>query len=146
MSEAEYTRLTYDTALHFARAVNPNPRMSFVYVSGSGTDSSEKGRMMWARVKGKTENDLMKLPFRQVFAFRPGFMVAIEGQKRVLKWYRYVSWLIPFLKVVLPNMINTLQQVAQAMVYAARYGFEKNVVEIKDITLLAGRASAQHKQ
>lgn len=138
--EDEFKKLTYDTALAFARAVNPNPAMSFIYVSGAGTDSSEKGRAMWARVKGKTENDLMKLPFRQVFAFRPGFMVAVEGQKRLLKAYKYLSWLAPVLKIVTPGMINTLTQVAYAMIYAAQHGYEKNVVEVKDITILANRA------
>jgi len=143
MKEAEYRRITYDTTLTFAQAVNPNPGMSFVYVSGGGTDSTEKGRMMWARVKGKTENDLMKLPFKQVFAFRPGFMVATGGQRRVLKYYKYVSWLFPVIKVVLPNMINTMNQVGQAMIYAAQHGYEKNVVEVKDITILANRAKEQ---
>jgi len=141
MSEPEYTRITYDTTLRFARAVHPNPHMSFVYVSGGGTDSSEKGRMMWARVKGKTENDLMKLPFKQVFAFRPGLMEATANQKNVLKYYKYVEWLFPIVKIILPNMINTMSQVAQAMIYAAQNGYEKNVVEVKDITVLAKRAS-----
>jgi uncharacterized protein YbjT (DUF2867 family) len=143
MKEPEYTRLTYNTTLAFAKAVNPNPQMSFVYVSGSGTDSSEKGRSMWARVKGKTENDLMKLPFKQVFAFRPGVMIATEGQKNVLKYYKYFTWLFPLLKAVSPNFINTLRQVGQAMIHAARNGYEKNVVEVKDITILANRAKQQ---
>jgi uncharacterized protein YbjT (DUF2867 family) len=144
MKESEYTRITYNTTLNFAKAVNPNPQMSFVYVSGSGTDSSEKGKLMWARVKGKTENDLMKLPFKQVFAFRPGFMIATEGQRNVLKYYKYISWLIPVMKLVFPNIINSLRQVGQAMIYAARYGYEKNVVEVKDITILSVRVSKQN--
>ena len=142
--EPEFRRITYDTTMAFANALSPKEKMSFIYVSGGGTDSSEKGRMMWARVKGKTENDLMKLPFKQVFAFRPGFMVATPGQKRVLKYYKYISWLFPFIKLVLPNMINTLQQVAQAMIFAARHGYEKKVVEVKDITILARRAQEQN--
>lgn len=97
--------------------------------------------MMWARVKGKTENDLMKLPFKQVFAFRPGFMVATEGQRRVLNYYKYIAWLFPAIKMVLPNMINTMRQVGQAMIYTAQHGYEKAVAEVKDITILAGRAS-----
>lgn len=141
--EPEFTRLTYDTTLTFARAVSPNASMSFVYVSGSGTDSTEKGRMMWARVKGKTENDLMKLPFRQVFAFRPGMMTPIEGQQRVLKAYKYFSWLAPLLRTFFPNMINSLQQVGQAMIYASLHGYEKNVVEVKDIHILANRAQGK---
>lgn len=143
MKEPQYTRLTYDTTLAFAKALHPAPHLSFVYVSGSGTDSSEKGRLMWARVKGRTENDLMRLPFKQVFAFRPGFMKATEGQRYVLKYYKYFAWLYPVLKVVAPNAVNTLRQVGQAMIYAARYGYEKAVVEVKDITILADRATKQ---
>jgi hypothetical protein len=135
--ESEYTRLTYDTTMHFARAVHPNPDMSFVYVSGGGTDSSEKGRQMWARVKGKTENDLMKLPFKQAFGYRIGFLIAAEGQKRVLKYYRYVNWMIPFLKVVAPNIISSMKEVALSMVYAAQNGYEKNVIQVKDIKIMA---------
>ena len=146
MKEPEFRRIIYDTTMTFANALSPMEMMSFIYVSGGGTDSSEKGRMMWARVKGKTENDLMKLPFKQVFAFRPGFMIATPGQKRVLKYYKYFSWLIPFIKLVLPNMINTLQQVAQAMIYAARNGYEKKIVEVKDITILARRAQEQNNK
>jgi hypothetical protein len=140
MKEAEYTRLTYDTALAFAKALSPKPQMSFIYVSGASTDSTEKGRMMWARVKGKTENDLMKLPFRQVFAFRPGLMTIIEGQQRVLKLYKRLSWLVPVLKLLIPSRINSLHQVGQAMIYASQYGYEKNIIEIRDITTLANRA------
>lgn len=143
MKEPEYTRITYDTTLTFAKAVNPNPQMSFVYVSGKSTDSSEKGRYMWARVKGKTENDLMKLPFKQVFAFRPGIMKATEGQKHLLKLYKYFSWLFPLIKVMFPNAANTLRQVGQAMIYAAQNGYEKNIVEVKDISILADRAGYQ---
>lgn len=143
MKEDEYRRITYDTTLHFAQALQPTAGMAFVYVSGGGTDSTEKGRMMWARVKGKTENDLMKLPFRQVFAFRPGFMKAIPGQVRVLPMYKYVAWLFPVLRKVSPNIVNTLEEVGQAMLYAAQHGYEKNVVEVKDIYILAGRAQSE---
>lgn len=140
MNEAEYTRATYNTTLTFAKALHPKPQMSFIYVSGGGTDSSEKGRMMWARVKGRTENDLMKLPFGQVFAFRPGFMVAIEGQKRLPKFYKYISWLFPAVKIFLPKMINTLRQVGKAMIHAAQHGYEKQVIQVADITVLAERS------
>lgn len=141
MKEAEYTLITYDMTLNFAKAVNPNPRMSFVYVSGGGTDSTEKGRAMWARVKGRTENDLMKLPFKQAFAFRPGFMESTDKQRNISQYYKYISWLFPVIKIVLPNIITTMSQVGQAMIYAAQFGYEKNVVEVKDIRILAERAS-----
>jgi uncharacterized protein YbjT (DUF2867 family) len=144
MNEEEYRRITYDTTLHFAKALNPNPQMSFMYVSGGGTDTSEKGRMAWARIKGKTENDLMKLPFKQAFGYRIGFLIAAEGQKRVLKYYRYVNWMIPVLKVVAPHMISTMNEVALSMVYAARNGYEKNVIQVKDIKIMAGKALKQN--
>jgi uncharacterized protein YbjT (DUF2867 family) len=141
MKEAEFTKLTYDTTLTFARALSPKQNMTFIYVSGAGTDSSEKGRAMWARVKGKTENDLMQLSFKRAFAFRPGIMVATKGQTRVLKYYKYFTWLFPLLKVLAPRIINDMNQVGQAMIEAARNGYEKNVVEVKDITILSTRAN-----
>ena len=141
MTEADYTRVSYDTTMAFAKAVSPNPQMSFVYVSGGGTDSTEKGRVMWARVKGKTENALMKLPFKQAFAFRPGFMEPTVGQKNVSKYYTYISWLAPVIRIILPNIITTMSQVGQAMIQAAQKGYEKNVIEVKDIKILSERAS-----
>ena len=101
---------------------------------------------MWARVKGKTENDLMKLPFKRVFAWRPAFMKAIPGQKRLLKAYKYFAWLYPVLKLVAPNSVNTLSEVGQAMIYAVQNGYEKNIVEVKDIKILFNRASGQKQQ
>lgn len=143
MNEADFTKMTYDTTLTFAKAVSPNSAMAFVYVSGAGTDSTENGRTMWARVKGKTENDLRKLPFKNVFAFRPGFMKAMDGQKYLLSLYKYLAWLYPFLKVVFPSGVNTLNQVGNAMICASQNGYEKNIVEVKDITILAERAGVK---
>lgn len=140
MKEPEYTRITYNTTLAFARALNPKSQMTFVYVSGAGTDSSEKGRSMWARVKGKTENDLMKLPFRQVFAFRPGVMKFSEGQKNISKTQKFMSGLYPIFKAIFPNASSTLRQVGQAMIYASLIGYEKSIVEVKDIKIMADRA------
>jgi len=137
MNEEAYRRITYDTTMHFAKALNPNPKLSFIYVSGGGTDSSEKGRMAWARIKGKTENDLMKLPFKQAFGYRIGFLIAAEGQKKVLKYYRYVTWMVPVLKVVAPNIISPMKEVALSMIYAAKNGYEKNVIQVKDIKIMA---------
>lgn len=142
MKEDEYKRITYDSTINFAKAVNPNPDMSFVYVSGGGTDSTEKGRMMWARVKGKTENDLMKIPFKQVFGYRIGFMIAGPEQTRVLKYYKYISWLFPLLKLLFPNFITTMNQVALSMIYVVQNGYEKNVIEVKDIKLMAKKVLA----
>jgi uncharacterized protein YbjT (DUF2867 family) len=139
VKEPEYRLITYDTTLNFANALHPKSEITFIYVSGGGTDGSERGRSMWARVKGKTENDLMKLPFKQVFAYRPMFMKIIAGQKNIPKWYKYGSWLFPVLKII-PGTVNSLQQVAQSMIYVAQSGYDKSVVEVKDITILAERA------
>lgn len=140
MSEADYRRITYDTTLHFAKALHPNPEMSFLYVSGGGTDSTEKGRLAWARIKGKTENDLMKLPFRQAFGYRIGFMIASPGQQRVLKYYRYLSWMIPFIKILMPNAIATMKQVAHSMVRVTQSGYKRNIISVRDIKILSGES------
>jgi uncharacterized protein YbjT (DUF2867 family) len=145
MKEDEYRRITYDTTLNFARAVQPNPQMSFIYVSGGGTDSTEKGRLKWARIKGKTENDLMKLPFKQAFGYRIGFLIAASGQKRVLKGYRYISWLLPIIKVLLPNVVSTMQQVALSMISVSCHGYERNIIHVKDIRVLAEKALQENQ-
>jgi len=136
-NEQEYTYLTYDTTMAFARQLlTYSPGISFVYVSGAGTDSSEKGRSMWARVKGKTENDLAKLPFKQEYNFRPGFMKAVPGQRNLLKLYRALGWMFPFFKLIMPNMTSTLQQVGTAMINAVTKGYPSQVLEVKDINKL----------
>jgi uncharacterized protein YbjT (DUF2867 family) len=139
MKEEDYRRITYDTTMNFARALNPDSKMSFVYVSGGGTDSTEKGSMMWARIKGKTENDLMKLPFKQAFGFRIGFIIPNPQQKMVLKYYKYMSWLIPLIRFAFPNIITSINQVALAMIYASRNGYPSNVIYVKDIKLMASK-------
>ena len=138
MKEPEYTRLTYTLTIHVAETLaRLNKEMTFCYVSGSGTDSSEKGRIMWARVKGKTENDLMKLPFKSVYAFRPAFMKPTKGLKNVLSFYKYILWLYPALRAISPAYFGTLQEVGQAMINVARLGYEKPILELKDIRALA---------
>jgi hypothetical protein len=140
MKEPEYTRLTFDTTTHFAKAVlHQNSGLTFIYVSGAGTDSSEKGRMMWARVKGRTENTLAKMPFKKVYIFRPGFMKLTPGQKNALKMYKYVGWMYPFLKLVYPNGTSTLKQVGQAMINCLISGSAKHILEVKDINMLGER-------
>lgn len=133
MNEAEYTYITYHTTLHFAKALSPSSSLSFIYVSGGGTDSTEQSRMMWARVKGRTENDLMKLPFKQVFGFRIGFVKPTAGQHHVLPYYKYISWLFPLISVLLPDMYNTMREVSQAMIYLSRHSYPGNVIYVKDI-------------
>jgi uncharacterized protein YbjT (DUF2867 family) len=138
MTEPAYTLITYDLTLHFAQTVVAlNPDMVFAYVSGALTDSTEQGKVMWARVKGKTENALLKLPFKKVYNFRPGFMKATAGQKNVKSYYKYISWMYPLLKALMPNHVSTLKEVGLAMINAVQKGYPKPILEIKDIKLLA---------
>jgi len=142
MKEPEYTRITYDLTKSFAQTLSKlNPDMTFCYVSGAGTDSSEKGRIMWARIKGKTENDLMKLQFKDVYAFRPAFMKPIAGQKNAPIFLNYVIWLYPVLHSLLPQYFGLLSDVGLAMISCAIYGTGKRVLEAKDIAELAGKTS-----
>lgn len=138
MGEAEYTRITYDTTLRFAHALLPAPRMTFIYVSGAGTSSAETG-MMWARVKGKTENDLMKLPFGRSYMFRPGLMKARAEQTTIPKMQKVLKCLYPVLKVLMPGTASTMEQVGKAMIEAASKGSDKRVMEVRDINALAER-------
>lgn len=139
-NEADYTRSTYDTTLHFAGAVaGVNPGSTFIYVSGAGTDSTEKGRLMWARVKGRTENVLLKLPFKKVCNFRPGVMQPMPGQQHVLTWYKYAGWLFPMVKRLFPNSASTLQQVARAMIICATTVAGRKVLEVSNINQLSSK-------
>jgi len=139
-SEAEYTRITYDTTLHFAETlVKVNPAMVFVYVSGAMTDSTEKGRTMWARVKGRTENALTRVGFRAAYNFRPGFMKPMPGQKNVQKYYGLIGWMYPMLRAVAPNYASTLRDVGRAMIRCAAEGYPKQILEIRDINAAGGQ-------
>ena len=138
MKEADYYKMTYTLTLHIAGTLSRlNPEMTFCYISGAGTDSSEKGRSMWARVKGKTENDLMKLPFKQVFAFRPGFIRPTKGLKNTLPYYKYFIWLYPVGRSAFPNFFCSLQELGLAMINSVNGGTRRAVVEGKDIIALA---------
>ena len=138
MTEAEYSHITYDTTLSVAHTlVRLNKSMVFCHVSGAMTDGSEKGRIMWARVKGKAENALLKVGFREVYNFRPGFMKPTPGQRNVKSYYGLIAWLYPILRVLLPNQVSTLQGVARAMINSVRQGYPKSVLEIRDINALA---------
>jgi len=137
LSEADYTRITYDTTLHFAQVLAIiQPDMVFIYVSGANTDSTEQGKTMWARVKGRTENALGRCGFRAEFNFRPGFMKAYPGQRNVSFWYYGITWLFPLARLVAPNWVSTMQQVGRAMIRAAIYGAPKTVLEVNDINAL----------
>jgi uncharacterized protein YbjT (DUF2867 family) len=138
MKEDKYTHITYDTTMAFAKTMlTYNPDMVFTYVSGSHTDSSEKGRLMWARVKGKTENDLMKLPFKGVYNFRPGVMLPFENQKNWKSAYKFIAKLI---KAFAPKNVLPIQEVGRAMINAVTIGYPKSILEIPDIKELAARA------
>ncbi len=134
MDKDEYYQKTYVLTMHMATLLaTHNPGMTFCYISGAGTDSTEQGRLHWARVKGKTENDLMKLPFKQVFAFRPGGIIASKGQKNVLKMYNYLGWLLPVIKFFAPNSVSTVADIGRAMIHVTEKGYAKKVLEVSDI-------------
>lgn len=140
MKEEEFYRLTYTLTMNFAATLaRQNPGMIFCYISGAGTDSTEKGRMMWARVKGKTENELMKLPFKNVYNFRPGILKPTKGLKNTLGFYKYLGWLIPLIKLIAPNSVLSLKELGRAMINASMTGYEKQIVEVKDIIILSKR-------
>lgn len=135
VSEENFRIAAYDTTLHFAKAVGAKPTVTFIYVSGGGTDPN--GKMTWARIKGQTEADLMKLPFRQAFGYRVGFMQPFKEQKRVKSYYKYFSWMVPVIKIIAPNIINTMSEVGKSMIYAAKYGYDKNIITPKDVKIMA---------
>lgn len=135
MNEADYTRITYDTTLHFAKVLAEiNPSMVFNFVTGAQTDSSEQGKVMWANVKGRTENALMRLPFRAQYNFRPGFMKPVKGQKNVRWFFKPVIAVFPYL---FPKQSLTLNEVGQAMINSVLTNYPKQVLEISDIRALA---------
>jgi hypothetical protein len=142
MQESEYERLTYDLTLAIAHVLVPlNPGMTFIYVSGTGTDSSEQGRQMWARVKGRTENALQQLPFKAVYLFRPGIIQPLHGIHSKTPSYQFfyslVGPLLTPLRKLFPNTILTTQIIGQAMLNAVRRGAPKAVLESRDIRILA---------
>lgn len=140
MKEPEFYKMAYTLTMHVAETLSrKNTGMTFCYISGSGTDSTEKGRSMWARVKGKTENDLAKLPFKKTYAFRPGYLHPTPGLKNTLPYYKWLSWMYPFFRTFFPGFVSTLKELGLAMINAVRLGYEKPVLEVKDIVDLAKR-------
>jgi uncharacterized protein YbjT (DUF2867 family) len=141
MSEKDYTRVTKDFTLAAAEPLSRlNPNMTFIYVSGTGTDSSERGRVMWARVKGETENLLLRLPFKGVYMFRPGLIQPLHGIKSKTVLYRILYLLtgpfIPLLKSLFPKTVTTTEQVGRAMIRIAKQGAPKRLLENIDINAL----------
>lgn len=134
VNEEKYTYITYDTTIAFASALlQANPNISFCYVTGRGTDSTEKGKSMWARVKGRTENTLMKMPFRGEYNFRPAGMLAFPQQKKSKAIYKYI---VKAIGLFAPSSVLTLSEVGKAMINAVLHGAPKQVLEIKDIKAL----------
>jgi uncharacterized protein YbjT (DUF2867 family) len=138
MKEDEYERVTYGITMAAAEVLSRlNPMMTFIYVSGAGTDSSEHGRIMWARVKGRTENALLRLPFKAAYMFRPGVIEPLHGVRSKTPAYRIVYALVgpllPLLRRAFPNSILTTEQIGLAMLSVAKHGAQKRILESKDI-------------
>ncbi|MDQ6690140.1 MAG: NAD-dependent epimerase/dehydratase family protein [Gemmatimonadota bacterium] len=142
MTEERYARATYDVTLGVAKTLlRTSPDMTFIYVSGTGTDSSERGRVMWARVKGRTENALLSLPFRAAYMFRPGAVIPLHGIRSSTRWYNVIyavaKPIYPILKRVAPAMVTTTEKLGRAMIAVARNGYSTHVLEMADINRLA---------
>ena len=142
MSERDYAKVTYDLTLAVAQTLaRRNPAMTFVYVSGRGTDSTEHGRSMWARVKGKTENALLRLPFKSAYMFRPGIIMPMHGITSKTTLYRLAYLVLtplnPLIRMLAPTSITTTEQVGRAMLAVARHGYSKHLIEAADINALS---------
>jgi uncharacterized protein YbjT (DUF2867 family) len=147
MSEQEYRHLTFDLTLGAAGTLaERNPGMTFIYVSGAGTDSTEHGRVMWARVKGATENALLRLPFKAAYMFRPGAIQPLHGVTSRTRLYRIIyavtGPLWPILRRLFPNQVSTTERIGQAMLAAASKGAPKPILEPPDIEALARTRNA----
>jgi len=142
MKEEQYKNITYGFTLSLAKILYEiNPQMTFNYVSGQGTDSSEKGRIMWGRVKGKTENDLLNMGFKQAFMFRPGAIIPLRGIKSRTKnfqfMYDYFMWLVKLIKAIAPNSVVNTTQIGLAMINSVLNGYTQRVLKPKDIIILS---------
>ena len=146
MSEEDYRRVTYDIALAGAQTlVKLNPNMTMAFISGAGTDSSERGRVMWARVKGQTENALLRLPFKAAYMFRPGVIVPLHGIKSKTPLYRIpyaiMGPLLPLLNRTFPRYVTSTEKLGRAMLTAAKHGAPKTILETADINDLGAIAA-----
>ena len=138
MNEEQYTKITYELTLAAAETlVKLNPNMTFIYVSGAGTDGTEQGRSMWDRVKGKTENDLLKLPFKAAYMFRPALIQPMHGIKSMTRAYRVgyaiAAPLFPVLKALFPRYVTTTEEVGRAMLRVAKQGHPNSILENDDL-------------
>ena len=138
VKEPEYYHITYTLTIDIAKRLSRlNPQMTFCYISGAGADSPEKAKFMQARVKGKTENDLMKLPFKRVYSFRPGLLQPTKGLKNVHKFYYVYRLFYPIFRLVVPKFVSTLKELSLAMINSATKGYEKQILEVQDIVKLS---------
>ena len=144
MTEEQYTRVNYDLTISVARTLlRTSPNVTFIYVSGAGTDSSERGRAMWARVKGRTENTLLSLPFRAAYMFRPGAVIPLHGIRSSTRWYNVMyavtKPIYPILRRLAPTMVTTTEELARAMLAVARNGYSTHILEMADIIRIGAR-------
>ncbi|MFF2091409.1 NAD-dependent epimerase/dehydratase family protein [Paenibacillus sp. NPDC058174] len=138
MNEQTYSKVTYDLTLHMAEILaDRNPGMVFCYVSASGADSSEQGRSMWARVKGKTENALLRLPFKGAYMFRPAYIHPTKGLHNAHRFYAAITWLYPVVRRLMPSYAITLEELGIAMIHTVTKGYPSAIVESKDMAKLA---------
>ena len=139
-NEEVYTKITYTLTKTFADTLlKINPEMTFCYVSGAGTDSSEKKKIMWAKVKGRTENYILNIGFGNAFMFRPAMIIPTKGLKNTLTMYKFSAPVIPFFKIFFPKYICSLKEIGFAMINSVLKGYEKNVLEVDDIKKLAAK-------
>jgi uncharacterized protein YbjT (DUF2867 family) len=141
MTEAQYTRVTYDLTMGVAKTLlRTSPGLTFIYVSGAGTDSSERGSAMWARVKGRTENALLSLPFKAAYMFRPGLIIPLHGIRSSTRWYNAVYFVLkpiaPVLERIAPTAFTTTERLGRAMLAVARNGYSSHILEMADINRL----------
>ncbi len=144
LKEDQYRKITYEYTMALAEVLyKNNPEMTFIFVSGQGSDSSETSSMMWARVKGKAENDILQMGFRQAFMFRPGVLLPLRGIKSRTKGYQfmydYFMWLVKAVKILVPNYVVSTTQIGLAMIQATVGGYEKDIINPKDMIALAKR-------
>lgn len=138
MKAEVYHQLTYNLTMNFAKALfKINSELVFCYISGAGTDSSEKGALRWARVKGKTENDLLNIGFKAVYNIRPGYLHPIPGLKHTHIFYAFIKWMYPLMKKIAPGSGNTLSALGKSMINLVRFGSHKKTIEVSDIEILS---------
>jgi hypothetical protein len=138
LKKEQFVHLTYDLTMALAKPLaEKNPSITICYVSGAGTDSSEVGKIHWARVKGMTENHIMQLPIKQAYMFRPALIIPTKGLKNTYTAYKVMAILIPLIKLLIPRYICSLKEIGLAMINSVNKGFEKRILEVPDIIALA---------